>query len=217
MNSRLKALMLTAAVALGVATSANAATVSYTNAEDDPKFSLTIDDAASPGAFRFSLTTLVGGADYLGLGFMFGGTSLSQGDISLVSATNESDSPIFPDLELFGTNTGDQTDCGNGCNFSGGGSRSDFDYIIRIGEQGGNAENYVKSVVFDVAATGSLSQFSDFAVRAQVTTNPEGSIKTDLDPNNPAPIPLPAGLPLLGSGLLAIGILRRRRAAKLAA
>lgn len=217
MNSRLKALMLTAAVALGVATSANAATVSYTNAEDDLKFSLTIDDAASPGSFRFSLTTLAGAADFLGLGFMFGGTSLSKGDISLVSATNESDSPISPNLKLFGNNTGNQSTCGGGCNFNGDGSRSDFDYIIRIGENGGNAKNYVKSIVFDIAATGSLAQFSDFAVRAQVTTNPEGSIKTDLDPNNPAPIPLPAGLPLLGSGLLAIGILRRRRAAKSAA
>lgn len=221
MNSRLKALMLTAAVALGVATSANAATVSYTNAEDTPKIQLTVDDAASPGAFRFTLTTAFGEADYLGLGFNFAGISISQSDISFVSASNKSGDAISPALKLYGNNTESQTVCGDNpgdaCNFNGDGSRSVFDYIIRIGEQGSSPAKYVASVVFDIAATGSLSQFSDFAVRAQSTSNPEGSIKTDLDPNNPAPIPLPAGLPLLGSGLVAIGVLRRRRAAKLAA
>lgn len=218
MHSTLKTLVMTAALALGITTSANAATVTYTNANPTPQLSLTVDDAASPGKFRFSLSTVMGTADFLGLGFNFAGTSIAQSDITLVSATRQDGTAITPALKLFGDNTGNQGVCGQGCNFNGAGSRSVFDYIVRIGSNGGGQNNYVKSVVFDIAATGSLSTlFSDFAVRAQSTTNPGGSLKTDLSPNAPAPVPLPAGLPLLGSGLLAIGVLRRRRAAKAAA
>lgn len=223
MHSTLKTLVMTAALALGITTSANAATVTYTNANPTPQLSLTVDDAASPGKFRFSLSTVMGTADFLGLGFNFAGTSIAQSDITLVSATRQDGTAITPALKLFGNNTGNQSVCGinpggNGCNFNGAGSRSNFDYTIRIGENGGSPINFVKSVVFDIAATGSLSTlFSDFTVRAQSTTNPGGSLKTDLSPNAPAPVPLPAGLPLLGSGLLAIGVLRRRRAAKAAA
>lgn len=214
MQKTLKALTITAAVALGAGSAANAATVAYTNADPTPRISLTVDDAAAPGKVRFSLSTTLGTADYLGLGFNFAGTSIAQGDITLVSATRQDGNAITPMLKLFGTNTGSQSKCGSGCNFNGAGSASVFDYIIRIGDNGGAQNNYVNSVVFDIAATGSLaSLFSDFAVRAQSTSNNGGSIKTDLSPV-PSPVPLPAGLPLLGSGLLAIGILRRRRAAK---
>lgn len=224
MHAKWKQLLIGTAVTLGFAASANAATITYNNAEPTPKIELTVDDAASPGKFRFSLTTEIGTADYLGLGFNFAGAGISQSDISLVSALNKNGAQIFPALKLYGNNTESQTVCGDNpgdaCNFQGGGSRSVFDYIIRIGEQGGGGQggiNYVASVVFDIAAVGSLdSLFTDFAVRAQSTTNEGGSIKTDLTPT-PSPVPLPAGLPLLGSGLLAIGIMRRRRAAKASA
>lgn len=212
-----KVVALTTTMALGFGSLANAATVTYSNAEATPQFLLTVDDAVSPGKFRFSLATLVGTADFLGLGFNFGGTSLVQSAITLISATRQDNTAINPALVLSGNNTGSQEKCGTGCNFKGAGSRSVFDYIIRIGENGGGQNNYVKTVVFDIAATGSLTGlFTDFAVRAQAV-NGNDSIKTDLEPNAPAPVPLPAGLPLLGSGLLAIGILRRRRTAKSAA
>ncbi|SNR23258.1 VPLPA-CTERM protein sorting domain-containing protein [Paracoccus sediminis] len=217
MHKTLKALIVTAGLSLGAAASANAATLTFTNADPTPQFSLTVDDSASPGKFRFSLSTLVGTADLLGLGFFFGGASLSQSDISLVSATRADNQSIMPTLELFGNNTGQQGRCGQGCNFNGSGSRSVFDYIIRLGDNGAGQDNFVKSIVFDIAATGPLATlFSDFGVRAQ-RVNGDASIKTDLEPNDLAPVPLPAGLPLLGSGLLAMGILRRRRAAKTSA
>ncbi|WP_299849113.1 hypothetical protein [uncultured Roseovarius sp.] len=100
-----------------------------------------------------------------------------------------------------------------GCNFNGGGSASLFDYIIRIGANGGNANNFLKTVVFDIMVPGSLAAnpVSQLAARAQSTTNPGDSIKADLTPDNPpnpGTMPLPAGLPLLASGFL-----RRRRKA----
>lgn len=201
-----------AAASFAVAGAGQAATVTYTNSDPTPQVQLTLDDAASPGKIRFSLSTTLGTADYLGLGFNFDGTSLMQSAITLVSATKADGTAITPALKLFGDNTESQSTCGKGCNFNGAGSASVFDYIIRIGENGGGI-NYVKSVVFDIAVTGGLNNnpFSQFAVRAQSTSNPGGSIKTDLEPETPAPVPLPAGLPLLGSGLLAIGYLRRRR------
>ena len=78
----------------------------------------------------------------------------------------------------------------------------------------GNANNFVKTVVFDVALVGDLANnpFSQLALRAQSTTNPGGSIKTDLVPgDSPAPIPLPAGGVLLAGALGLIGLLRRRK------
>lgn len=186
---------------------ASAATVTYTNAEATPKIQLTIDDAASPGKFRFSLTTLIGTADYLALAFNFGGTSISQIDISLVSATRADDTPGTPALVLYGNNTGSQNTCGTGCNFNGSGSATLFDYIIRIGENGGGS-NYVKTVVFDIMTAGSLATnpFTGLAVRAQSTTNPGGSIKTDL-----TPVPLPAGGLLLLGALGGLGVAARRK------
>lgn len=212
MVRKIQSLVASAFFALIAATGANAATMTYTNADPTPVIQLVIDDAAVAGGFRFSLSTTVGTADYLGLGFNFSGTSISQSDIVLVSATNASDAAITPALTLYGDNTGSQNDCGNGCNFNGSGSATLFDYVVGIGSQGGNAANFVKTVVFDIFFAGSLADnpFSQFGIRAQSTTNPGGSIKADLTPDM-SPIPLPAGLPLLLSGLLAAGLLARRR------
>ena len=158
----------------------------------------------------------MGTADFLGLAFNFDGASVEADDITFVSATRADGSASIIDLELFGDNTGSQNTCGPGCNFNGAGSPTVFDYIVRIGEQGGGGPggiNFVESVVFDISTTATLatSPFSGFAVRAQSTTNPGGSIKTSLDlvPDVPS-VPLPAGLPLLASGLLVAGFLRRR-------
>jgi hypothetical protein len=204
------AALIAGAGALTFAQTASATTVIYTNAEPTPKLQLIIDDAAAPGKFRFSLSTTIGTADYLALAFNFGGTSIAQGDISLVSATLENNTPSTPALVLYGNSTGSQNTCGNGCNFNGSGSATLFDYIIRIGENGGGS-NYVKTVVFDIMASGSLaaSPFSGFAVRAQSTTNPGGSIKTNLTP--PAPVPLPAAGFLLLGALGGLGFVGRRR------
>ncbi len=211
MVSNLKELVASGILALCLTAPVSAATVTYNNSETSPNMQLEIDDSAS-GSFRFSLSTLVGTADFLGLGFNFAGSSITQSDITLVSATRADNSAISPTLALFGNNTGSQSSCGGGCNFNGSGSASLFDYIIRIGDNGGNANNFVKTVVFDIAAAGSLAMnpFSQFAVRAQSTSNQSGSIKTDLS-TPVSPIPLPAGLPLLLAGVCAIGILRRRK------
>jgi hypothetical protein len=202
--------------ALAFTQTASAATVAYTNAQISPKLQLVIDDEAAPGKFRFSLSTTVGAADYLGLGFNFGGSSIVQGDISLVSATRADGTAITPTLGLFGNNTGSQNTCGGGCNFNGSGSATLFDYIIRIGEQGGGQNNYVKTVVFDITEPGSLvaNPFSQIAARAQSTTNPGGSIKTNLTPQAPSPVPLPAtGLLLVGAlGGLGMATRRKRKA-----
>lgn len=230
MKKLLGAVILSGVFGAVAATAASAATVTYENADVTPKLQLIVDDVVSPGKIRFSLSTTVGTADYLGLGFNFAETgldpSIMQSEITLISATKADGTAMpdgMPELQLFGNNTASQTDCGTGCNFGGAGSAEEFDYIIRIGESGGGGPggvNYVKSVVFDIAIADGRELadgiFAQFAARAQSTTNPGGSIKADLvevDDEPPA-VPLPAGLPLLGSGLLALGIIRRRRRAK---
>ncbi len=204
----LKTLLAAGALAL-VAGGASAATVTYESAEADPKVRLVIDDSFTD-KFRFTLTTAFGSADFLGLGFDFAGSAITQGMISLVSYTP--DSSNAPALTLFGNNTNLQMDCGQGCNFEGNGSDSaPYDYIIRIGEQGGNPLNLVSSVVFDIALVGSLAQnpFADFGVRAQGTSGPSSSIKFGLVETAAVPVPA-AGFLLIGA-LGGLAALRRRR------
>jgi hypothetical protein len=187
---------------------ASAATVTYQSAENDPKVQLTIDEIA--GGFRFSLSTLFGAADYLGLGFDFAGASLSQNNLQLVSYTPGNANT--PSLVLYGNNTNSQVDCGQGCNFNGAGSDpTPYDYIIRIGENGGGA-NAVFSAVFDILTPGTLANnpFSLFGVRAQGTSGPSSSIKVGLIPV--APVPLPATGVLLLGALAAFGFAKRRKA-----
>ena len=215
-KSRLASALLGAALSVGSVMGASAATVTYMNADPTPQMQLTVDDVAGgAGKFRFTLTTLVGTADYLGLGFNLSGNSnpLTSALFTLVSATNASDSAINPALQLFGNDTGLQGACGNGCNFNGAGSASMFDYILRIGGNGGNAANYVKTVVFDLTYAGSLAvnPFSQLAIRAQSTSNPGGSIKADLI--EVAAVPLPAAGFLLIGGLGAMAAMRRRKRA----
>jgi hypothetical protein len=192
-----------------------AATVTYQSDEANPKVQLIIDDtAAGAGKFRFTLTTIFGAADFLGLGFDFAGSTLTQAALSLVSFTSKSSTPNVPALLLYGNNTGIQTACGYGCNFNGGGTWPDpFDHVIRIGENGGGA-NYISGIVFDVTAAGSLADnpFSGFGVRAQGTTGPSNSIKFRLV-EAASSVPLPAAGWLLLAGLGGLAALRRRRAA----
>lgn len=209
MRNKFRLLVLATATSLGMATASLAATVTYTNADATPKTQLTVDDAAAAGALRFTLTTLLGTADYLGLGFNYSGL-LTQSALSLVSATRLDGTAITPALQLYGDGTSKVSTCGNGCNFNGAGSAQDFDYIVRIGSNGGGLNNYVASVVFDITTMASLADLTQFAFRAQSTSNPEGSIKADLIPDT-APIPLPAGITLLGTGLVAMGVMRRKK------
>ena len=202
-----------AALALSAATGATAATVTYTNTHASPQMQLTIDDSVA-GKFRFTLTTLVGTADFLALGFnLFGsGNPLTSASFSLISATNASNQAISPALVLYGNDTGSQSTCGQGCNFNGSGSATLFDYILRIGSNGGGANNFVKTVVFDLTYTGNLANnpFSQLAVRAQSTSGASTSIKADM---NISAVPLPAGGWLLLAGLGALAAVRRRKRA----
>ena len=205
---------MAAAALVVTAGAAGAATVTYQTAEADPKVQLVIDDtAAGAGKFRFTLTTVFGVADFLGLGFDFAGASLTSAALSLVSFTSPSATPNTPALVLFGNNTNSQVVCEQGCNFNGtNSSPAPFDYIIRIGQNGGGA-NFVASVVFDVTTAGSLANnpFSLFGVRAQSTSGPEDSIKFGLVQLPPVPVPA-AGFLMLGA-LGGLAALRRRRKA----
>ncbi|WP_306753054.1 VPLPA-CTERM sorting domain-containing protein [Paracoccus actinidiae] len=67
--------------------------------------------------------------------------------------------------------------------------------------------------MFDVATTAKLGDLSQFAFRAQSTSNPGGSIKADLEPQQPAPVPLPASAVLLMAGMGGLASLRRRKKA----
>jgi hypothetical protein len=193
------AAFLAGAVALPTA----AATVTYQSDEADPKVQLVIDDTvAGAGKFRFTLTTVSGAADFLGLGFDIAGISLKKSTLSLVSFTSTHSAPNTPTLVLYGKNTNSQTACGKGCNFNGGGTWPEpFDYIVRIGENGGGKKN-VSGIVFDVTTAGSLADnpFSGFGVRAQGTTGPSNSIKFRLV-ETASSVPLPAAGWLLLAGL----------------
>jgi hypothetical protein len=210
---RIHTFVASAVFAFVMATAANAATVTYTNADATPVMELTIGTEDGSGVFTFSFKTTVGTADYLALGFDIAGEDanlITQLKIGDATGTNFTNGIITPELVLYGDNSGSQSSCEQGCNFNGSGSETLFDYIIKIGLQGGNGDNYVKTVEFTILGLEELTldDFSQFSIRAQSTSNPEGSIKTDL---TLTPVPLPAGLPLLLSGLLAVGLLARRR------
>lgn len=68
MRKTLRMLSIATVVSLGMTAASQAATVTYTNADPTPQVQLTVDDALS-GVLRFSLTTILGTADFLGLGF----------------------------------------------------------------------------------------------------------------------------------------------------
>ncbi len=202
-------IFLAAAVALAMPVAAQAATVTFESAEADPKVQLVIDDAAVAGGFRFTLTTTFGVADFLGLGFDYAGTVIAQANLALVSYTPGTANT--PALTLFGNNTNLQNTCGTGCNFNGAGSDpGPYDYIIRIGQNGGGP-NEVSSAVFDIFVTGSLSDFSDFGIRAQGTSGPSSSIKFGLPPVSIVPLPAAGWALLLALG--GLGLASRRRAA----
>ncbi len=215
----LKKISAIALAAVMMAGTASAATVTFVSEELNPQVRLELTDTAaglSAGSVRFSIDSAIGFADYLGLGFDYAGTMLKQTAFSLVSFTSLSGKPNTPAIVLYGNNTGTQSTCGQGCNLNGAGGtgNTQFDYIVRIGEQGGGKNN-VSSVEFDIAGT-SLTDFSNFAVRAQETSNGD-SIKYGLNPvmevTPPAPVPLPAAGFGLFAGIGALAALRRRKRA----
>ncbi|MFM2354392.1 MAG: hypothetical protein RLZZ528_128 [Pseudomonadota bacterium] len=68
--------------------------------------------------------------------------------------------------------------------------------------------NYASGTV-DFANTATLSYFAS----PGVTLTFSDPLFLSVDPNAPAPVPLPAGVFLLGAGLIALGALRRRKQA----
>jgi len=207
--SKIQSLVASAFFALIAATGANAATVTYTNADESPVMQLTISNVENGVLFSIMTADEFGTADYLALAFNLDVVEdLIEDDFVPIAATDAGGNNIDPLPEL--TLYEDTRDCENGCNFNGD-DKSLYDYIIKFAGQGGSGDNYVNSISFEITDLGDdfdLENFSMFSIRAQSTSNLEGSLKADL---TISPVPLPAGLPLLLSGLLAAGWLARRR------
>ncbi len=210
----MKALLLGVAATLA-ATAASAATYQSTT-YTDPSYQVVVSQEGS--ATRFDLSTLVGEGDFLGFGFNYAGSDmLSSADLMLLSATKKNGDSITPAISLFGNGSETVSGCGNGCNFNGSGSASEFDYIVRIGSNGGGQNNYVASASFSLADT-LASDFDGLALRLQSTADSAGtpvnggSLKIDLEEiEDMAPVPLPAAAWLLLAGLGGLGAVARRK------
>jgi hypothetical protein len=182
----------------------------------DLKFSVEFEPAP-PDATIGDLTGLffnvVGDATTLGL-------TVSGIDVLVGKAPD----PIPANFFLVCTGNDNLEQCGHSNNNVSGGTPALFDVGIEIGKNGAlTKKGDIQDVEFFLeAATGALSlglidlsQPNDFAGRIQSVgsgTARGGSTKV-LGSAPPTSIPEPATLGLLGVGLLALGLARRRRSA----
>ncbi|WP_424969073.1 VPLPA-CTERM sorting domain-containing protein [Dinoroseobacter sp. S76] len=174
------------------------------------------DDTA--GILSFDISIDAGSSatgDILGFAFDLADPGLMQSDISnFTSSTGEGITGFFTD----------STSCGaGGCNFNGATS-DDFDYIVRVGNQGSSGGS-VTSLSFDLDVSDtfmlSASTLTRVGIRSQsLGAAPSGGGGSSKDihtsPNElvaTAPIPLPAGAWLLLTAIGGLGVARYRKRA----
>ena len=208
-------LILGAVFACAVAPAANAILIFNTwttNEGDTGNYIVTVEENGA--VFDIDVTVDPWNAEVLGL-FI---------DLGALTITNTSLTNVVPvgEVALFANDT-TENDCGQGCNLEGLSPTlvdpdSQWEWVFRLGSQGFDS---IQTFGFSIATNGATeSSFSLIGVRAQQLCSGsdllpedecEDSDKSYGSGTPTTPVPEPATLTLLGTGLLGLAFVRRRK------